>query len=157
MKKKKKNLSDLRTFFLACEFKPGSELWKTLEGFAYDIKPAFIYGSFGCLSYEPESYAILEVSDDLEPLMGYTITITEPITLKLLDKIKGYNGHNAFNFHNKRLVHAYTDLETVQDAWAYVLSDSVLESYRSIEKIDFGIWSEDEKQIELLEKIGEEL
>lgn len=156
-KKKKQNLADLRTFFLACEFKPGTELWKTIEGFAYDIKPAFIYGSLGIISYEPDSYGILEVSQDLEPLMGYICTITEPITLQLLDKIKGYQGNFAFNFHKKTLVHAYTDVNVVQDAWAYIVSDSVLEAYRSIEKIDFGIWNEDQKQIELLEKIGEEL
>lgn len=86
--------------------------------------------------------------------MGYICTITEPTTMLLLDKIKGFNGIDAFNVHMKRLVKAYTDTETHQSAWSYVLTDQVLESYEKIQQIEFGIWAEDEKQIELLEQIG---
>lgn len=156
-KKKKENLDDLRTFFLACEFKPYSELWSVLDGFAYDVKPAFIYGSLGIIGYNPESYAIIDTTDNNQPLLGYICTISELTTVKLLDKIKGYYGPESFNFHIKRLVHAYTDLETVIDAWGYVLSDHVLESYEILEQVNFGIWSNDQKQIELLEEIGESL
>lgn len=157
MKKKKQNLNELRTYFLACEFKPGSELWSVLDGFAYDVKPAFIYGSLGIISYEPNSYSIIDLNPDATPLMGYICTITEPITALLLDKIKGYYGENSFNTHTKKLVHAYTDVKTVQNAWAYVLSDIVLETYQTLEAVEFGVWDKDEKQIELLEKIGESL
>ncbi len=156
-KKKKKNLKDLKTFFLACEFKPGSELWSVLDGFAYDVKPAFVYGSLGVVGYKPESYSIIDLNEKSQPLLGYICTITEPTTAMLLDKIKGCLGDGAFSTHDRKLVHAYTDLETVVDAWAYVISDLVLESYESIEQVEFGIWDHDEKQINLLEKIGESL
>ena len=131
-KKKKQNLKDLRTFFLACEFKPYSELWSVLDGFAYDVKPAFIHGSLGVLGYDPESYAIIDINEEAQPLLGYICTITEPTTLLLLDKVKGFNGKGAFNTHNKRLVHAYTDVEEVTNAWAYVLSDLVLDQHNAI-------------------------
>jgi len=156
-RKKKKNLDDLRTFFLACEFKPGSELWSILDGFAYDIKPAFVYGSLGVIGYKPESYSIIDLNEKSPPLLGYICTITEPTTVTLLDKIKGNLGPDAFNTHDRKLVHAYTDLQTVTDAWAYILSDYVLESYESIEQVEFGIWDHDEEQIHLLERIGESL
>lgn len=156
-KKKKGKLADLRTFFLACELKPGSELWSVFDGFAYDVKPAFVYGSLGITSYQPESYSIIDINENSQPLLGYICTITEPTTALLLDKVKGFNGANAFNSHIKKLVHAYTDLETVTNAWAYIMSDYVLESYEQIEQVEFGIWDQDEKQINLLEKIGESL
>lgn len=157
-RKKKQKLTELRTFFLACEFKPGSELWSVLDGFAYDVKPAFVYGSLGVIGYKPkESYAVIDINEKGQPLLGYICTITEPTTVELLDKIKGNLGTDAFNTHTRKLVHAYTDLQTVTDAWAYVLSDIVLESYESIEQVEFGIWDHDEKQITLLEKIGESL
>lgn len=156
-KKKKKSLSDLKTFFLACEFKPDSKLWSVLDPFAYDVKPAFIYGSLGITSYEPESYSIIDIHENAQPLMGYICTITEPTTCLLLDKLKGYNGINTFNTHLKKLVHAYTNVEEVTDAWCYVLSDAVLDAYESVEQVVFGLWQHDEKQIDLLEKIGESL
>lgn len=70
-KRKSKNLADLRTFFLACEFKPSgaNSLWSTFEPFAYDIKPAFIYGTLGMIGYNPDSYAILDVYDEGSPLL----------------------------------------------------------------------------------------
>jgi hypothetical protein len=156
-KNKKTNIKNVTTYFFACEFKPGSELWSVLDGFAYDVKPAFIYGSLGVISYEPESYSIIDVNSQNQPLLGYICTITEPITASLVDKIKGYYGNKAFSYHTKKLVHAYTDLDNFTNAWAYVLSDYVLESYEQIEQIEFGIWDHDEKQIHLLEKIGESL
>lgn len=156
-KKKKQSLNDIKTFFLACEFKPGRDLWSVLDPFAYDVKPAFIYGSLGILGYKPESYSIIDVSDEGQPLLGYICTITEPTTKLLLDKIKGFNGDQAFNTHIKKLVHAYTDVEIVTNSWCYVLSPYVLESYEQIEQVEFGIWDHDEKQINLLEKIGESL
>lgn len=155
-KKKKDNLDELYTFFLACEFKPGSDLWSVLDPFAYDVKPAFIYGSLGILNYNPETYAIMDVNDQGSPLVGYIFTITHEDTRLLLDKIKGYNGQEAFNTHFKTLVHAYTDVNEVTSAWAYILSDYVLETYESIEQVDMGIWDgDDEQQLALLEKIEE--
>lgn len=156
-RKKKQRLDELRTYFLACEFKPGSDLWSVLDGFAYNVKPAFVYGSLGVIGYKPESYSIINLNDKGQPLLGYVCTITEPTTVTLLDKIKGCMGPDAFSMHTKKLVHAFTDPKTVTDAWAYVLSDMVLESYESIEQIEFGIWDHDDKQIDLLEKIGESL
>lgn len=153
--KNKENLADLRTFFLACEFKPGSTLFSVLDPFVYDVKPAFIYGSLGIVNYEPEAYSIMEVYDQGSPLLGYIMTITHEDTITLLDKIKGFSGPNGFNTHLRRLVHAYTDVKEVTNAWAYVLSDYVLEAFQSVEQIEFGIWSDDEKQVALLEKIGE--
>lgn len=158
--KKKVNLKDLKTYFLACEFKPDgpNSLWSaTFDGFAYDVKPAFIYGSLGVIGYEPEAYSIIDISENSPPLIGYLCTITEPTTNLLLDKVKGYYGPGAFNLHSKKLVHAYTDLETVTYAWAYVLSDLVLDSFEQIEQVELGIWDDDEKQIKLLEKIDEGL
>ena len=156
--KKKRKLADLRTFFLACEFKPKLDLWSVLDPFAYDVKPAFIYGSLGVIAYEPESYAIVDIDKESPPLLGYIMTITHQDTILLLDKIKGYNGIDAFNYHTRKLVHAYTDVQEVTDAWCYVLSESVLESYQQIEQIEFGLHDdEDEDQMALLEKIEESI
>lgn len=157
MKKNKKKKEELQTYFLACEFKPGSDLWSVLDGFAYDVTPAFIYGSLGVIGYEPESYSIIDLNENSEPLIGYICTISETTTVKLLNKIKGYYGEDAFNFHVKKVVRAYTDLEEETDAWVYVMSDQVLENHEKIEQVEFGIWDHDEKQIHLLEKIGESL
>lgn len=156
-KKKKDNLGDLRTFFLACEFKPGSTLFSVLDPFAYDIKPAFIHGSLGVLSYKPETYSIIDVNDESEPLLGYVMTITHPDTVLLLDKIKGFNG-DSFNVHTRKLVHAFTDVHDVVNAWCYQISSHVLDAFESIEQVELGLWDEsDDKQIALLEKIGESL
>lgn len=154
--KKKQNPEDIKTFFLACEFKPGgaNSLWSASIGsFAYDVKPAFIYGSLGIIGYEPESYSIIDTSDNSPPLLGYLCTITEPTTCLLLDKIKGVYGNNTFNYHTKKLVRAYTDLQTEVNAWAYVISDNVLENFEQVEQIEFGLWEDDKEQIELLEQI----
>lgn len=158
-RKKRKSLKNIKTFFLACEFKPNgaNSLWSVLEPFAYDIKPAFVYGSLGIIGYEPMAYSIIDMSNDSQPLLGYVCTISEPNTITLLDKVKGYNGENSFCTHSKKLIHAYTDVEEVTDAWAYVISDYVLETYEQIEQVEFGIWDQDEKQIHLLEKIGHDL
>ena len=159
-KKKKQKLNDIKTFFLACELKPSgpNSLWSAcLENFAYDVKPAFIYGSLGVVGYTPDSYAVVDINEAGQPLLGYICTITEATTLLMLDKLKGYNGPDAFNMHNKKLVHAYTDIEVVTNAWCYSLSEFVLESYEQIEQVEFGIWDQDEKQLNLLEKIGESL
>lgn len=150
---KPERLTEINRFFLACEFKPHSALWSVLDPFAYSVKPAFIYGKLGVISYSPESYAVLETGQHGEPLLGYVVTITEPDTVLLLDKIKGYNGPDAFNTHVRQLTHCYTDLNKVVTAWTYVLSKPVLEAYTQIQQIEFGLWSEDEKQIALLDKI----
>ena len=42
---KREDVNDIRTFFLACEFKPSAEFWNIIEPFAYNIKPAFIHGN----------------------------------------------------------------------------------------------------------------
>lgn len=152
----REDVNDIRTFFLACEFKPSAEFWNVLESFAYDIKPAFIYGSLGIISYDPAAYSIVEVNDECQPLLGYIMTITHPETVMLLDRMKGYLGQNSFNTHVRKLVHAYTDMEKVQNAWCYTLSNNVINAYQQIEAVEFGMWDDnDEKQVTLLEKIIE--
>lgn len=156
MRPDKENVENINRYFLACEFKPhtaNKELWSVLDPFAYDIMPAFIHGSLGILSYEPESYGIMEVNDKSPPLLGYLMTITHPATALILDKIKGFHGPESFNFNVKRLVHVYTDVSEVTNAWCYVVSDYVLQAYQQIEQIEFGLWDEDKDQLELLEKI----
>lgn len=162
MKKRKgkrsghENIEELRTFFLACEFKPNTRLFSVLDPFVYDIKPAYIHGSLGVIAYNPNAYAIVDADEKSQPLLGYIMTITEPDTVELLNKIKGYNGPSGFNMHQRKLVHAYTDVKVVENAWAFVLSDATLDAYEQIEQIEFGLWDEqDEAQITFLEKIGE--
>jgi len=152
------DITELRTFFLPCEFKPNTPFFSILDPFAYNIQPAFIHGSLGIISYNPETYSIIDIDDVGSPLLGYIMTITEPDTIMLLDKIKGYFGPNAFNTHNKKVVKAFTDIEMSQDAWIYQLSETVLEKYQQIEQVELGIWDEsDENQVDFLEKIGEGL
>lgn len=150
---KRENIQDIRTFFLACEYKPGAAFWNIIEPFAYDIQPAFIYGSLGVMAYEPASYSVVETSDECQPLVGYIMTITHPETIMLMDRMKGFLGDNSFNFHIRKLVHAYTDIKEVRNAWSYIISSNVLNAYQSIETVEFGIWDDDEKQVHLLEKI----
>jgi hypothetical protein len=153
---KREKVDDIRSFFLACEFKPNSDLFSVLDPFAYDIKPAFIHGSLGIVAYEPEAYAIVDADEKSPPLMGYIMTITHPDTILLLDKIKGVNGPTGFNYHTKKLVHVYTDIDVVQNAWIYILSESALDAYEQIEQVEFGLWDEeDEQQISFLEKMGD--
>lgn len=152
---KNEDINDIRTFFLACEFKPSAEFWSLVEPFAYDIKPAFIHGNLGILAYEPPSYSIVEANDECQPLLGYVMTITNPETIMLLDRVKGYLGENSFNTHVRKLVHAYTDVDKVQNAWCYMLSGNVLNAYQQIESVEFGMWDDDENQVTLLEKIIE--
>lgn len=154
-KRKRENVQDIRTFFLACEFKPGATFWSVLDPFAYDIQPAFIYGSLGVVSYEPDAYAIVEAGDECQPLMGYIMTITHPETIMLLDRSKGFLGDRAFNTHVRKLVHAYTDVGKVTNAWCYLLAANVLNAYQQIETVEFGMWDDDEKQVALLERIVE--
>ncbi len=152
----RENVNDIRTFFLACEFKPKAEFWSIIEPFAYNIKPAFIYGNLGIIAYEPAAYSIVVASEECEPLLGYIMTITHPETIMLLDRMKGYLGENSFNTHVRRLVHAYTDVDKVQNAWCYMLSSNVINAYQKIESVEFGIWDDnDDKQANLLEKIIE--
>jgi hypothetical protein len=146
-------LAEINRFFLACEFKPNSALWSVLDPFAYDVRPAFIYGKLGVISYKPNAYAITEIKSTEEPLLGYLVTITNPETILLLDKIKGYNGPEAYNTHVRQLTHAYTDINQVVTAWCYVLSDYVTNAYEEIQQIEFGLWADDKKQIDLLDKI----
>lgn len=154
----KDDITELRTFFLACEFKPNSPLFSILDPFAYNIQPAFINGSLGIISYDPETYSIIDIDESAAPLLGYILTITEPDTLTMLDKIKGYYGPEAFNTHQKKIIRAFTEIDVYQSAWIYQLSESVLEKYEQIEQVELGIWDElDEDQVEFLEKIGESL
>ena len=155
---KRNKFKDLRTFFLACEFKPNSDLFSVLDPFAYDISPAFIHGSLGVISYDPTSYAVIDIQDNSEPLLGYVMTITHPDTILLLDKIKGDYGNNSFNMHDRVAAKAFTDVDESQDAWCYVLNEFVLENFEQIEQVEMGMWDEeDDQQIELLEKLGENL
>lgn len=144
---------DVRQFFLACEYKPGGEFWNLIEPFTYDIKPAYMYGSLGVMSYEPESYSVVEVNEKAQPLMGYLLTITHPETIDFLDRAKYYLGEDAFSFHIRRLVKVYTGPKEVTNAWCYVVSNPVLAAYQQVETVEFGMWDDDEKQIKLLEQI----
>lgn len=150
-----KKLEDIKTFFLSCEFKPGGPFWSVVEGFAYDIVPAFIHGNLGIVAYSPNCYAILEEGADHEPLMGYAMTISCPDMIRLLDRMKGFLGENAFNWHVRKLVHAYTSPDKVTDAWAYVLAPTVLQAYQSVETVQNGMYRDDPKEQELLEKVME--
>jgi len=152
---RRENIQDIRTFFLACEFKPGAAFWTVLDPFAYDIRPAFVHGSLGILAYEPASYSIVETGDACQPLLGYVMTITHPETIMLLDRSKGFLGDNCFNTHIRKLVHAYTDVNKVMNAWCYILSSNVLNAYQQIETVEFGMWDNDAKQVNLLERIIE--
>lgn len=156
VRERKDPLAELHTFFLACEFKPKSELWAVLDPFAYDVQPAFTFGSLGIINYDPVAYAIIEATPEGNPLLGYIMTITHAGTVLLLDKIKGYNGTDYFNYHLRKIVKAYTDVETDVPAWCYVLSDDVAHGYTSIEQVEFGLHDDqDEQQKALLAKLEE--
>ena len=150
-KKTKKKAGDIHSYFIPCEMKPGSPLWSVLDPFAYDIKPAFIFGSLGVLSDEKDSYAVLETSDDSPPLLGYVMTITNKDTELLLDKIKSYDGPGCLNKHEKIVVKAHLDLEKSVKAFCYVLSETFLKCFMSIEQMEFGLHDEDEKLEKLLD------
>jgi hypothetical protein len=151
--KEPETISDIRRFFLACEFKPCSKLWSVLEPIAYDIIPAFTHGRLGVLSYDPATYGILNLNDSDEPLLGYIMTITNPDGILLLDKIKGFYGNGAFNTHIRTLGHVFTEPRKVMSAWCYVVSPYVVNVYQQIQQVEWGIWEQDKNQIELLEKI----
>lgn len=152
--KKPERLSEIRRFFLACEFKPRTELWSVLDPVAYDVQPAFIHGKLGIMGYDPACYSIISVDEDDEPLVGYLMTITNPDGIMLLDKIKGFNGKNSYNTHYRCLTHVYTSPEKVITAWSYLISPKILEVfYKQIEQIEWGLWQQDEKQIALLDKL----
>ena len=158
IKHKESSPDELNTFFLACEFKPNAPMFSILSSFAYDIQPAFIHGSLGVIAYEPESYAIIDADENGMPLIGYILTITEPDTVSLLNKLKGYLGPNAFNFHHKKIVQAFIDVNVSKPAWVFQLSEYVLESYSQIEQVELGLTNEDDEVLmEFLEKIGEAL
>lgn len=111
----------VRSFFLACEYKPGGEFWSIIEPFAYDIQPAFVYGSLGVLGYEPETYSIVETGEEGgQPLMGYLMTITHPETIEFLDRAKYFLGEDAFNMHVRTLTTVFTDIKSSTEAWCYV-------------------------------------
>lgn len=133
---KKPELSDVKQFFLACEFKPNSKLWSILEPTAYDVTPAYIHGKLGVLSYDPAFYAILSIEEQDEPLMGYLLTISNPDGILLLDKLKGFNGKESFNTHYRILSKVYTDPKKSCVAWCYVISPHVLSIYQQIEQIE---------------------
>lgn len=151
--RKPERLCDIRRFFLACEFKPHSKLWSVLDPVAYDVKPAFTHGKLGCLGYDPATYSILSVDESDEPLVGYLMTISNPDGILLLDKIKGFNGKGSYNTHVRTLAHVFTAPSKVITAWCYTLDPQVLATFTQVEWIEWGLWEEDEKQLELLDKI----
>lgn len=154
MKNKENNIEEIRRFFLACEYKPNGDFWNIIEPFAYDIKPAYIYGNLGVMSYEPESYSIVEMNKDCDPLMGYVMTITNPDTIQFLDRAKYFLGENAFNMHIRNLARAYVDTDTFIEAWAYMLSTNVITAYQKVQTVEYGIWDDrDEEQVSLLAKV----
>lgn len=151
---KKENIEDIRKFFLSCEYKPGGEFWNIIEPFAYDIQPAYIFGTLGIVSYHPESYSIVEVGKDCEPLMGYVMTLTNPDTIQFLDRTKYFLGDNAFNMHVRSLAQVHLDEDNYIQAWVYMLSQSVLTAYQKMEVVEYGIWDDkDENQAHLLAKV----
>jgi hypothetical protein len=150
----KKRKTRVKKFFLACEFKPNCPLWSIVEPFAYDVQPAYVHGKLGIISYNPPTYAIVELDQDDDPLIGYVMTITNPDTILLLDKIKGYYGKAAYNTHIRSVQKVYIDKNKDLDAWCYMLSKYVLNAYTQVETIEFGLWDEDKAQVALLEKIG---
>jgi len=147
-------------FFLPCEFKPNSmqkEYWSVIEPFVYDVDVAYTHGILGIIGYSPIAYSIVEINSATEPLMGYAMTITHLDTVKLLDKVKGWNGDGAFNVHTRVLIDAYDKNDKSFSAWAYVMSDDALSMYRQIEQVKYGFWDdEDEPQFDLLEKLEED-
>lgn len=152
--KESENLSDINRFFLACEFKPRTQLWSVLDPVAYDVTPAFIHGKLGVMAYEPACYSIVSADEADDPLVGYLMTISNPDGILLLDKIKGFNGKNSYNIHYRCLTHVYVSPEKVTSAWCYLISPKIVEVfYKQIEQIEWGLWEQDEKQIELLDKI----
>jgi hypothetical protein len=52
---KPEKVTDINRFFLACEFKPLTPMWSVIDPFAYDVKPAYLYGKLGVISYNPAS------------------------------------------------------------------------------------------------------
>jgi hypothetical protein len=136
-----KQIRKINRFFLACELKPGTRLFKTeLSDFSYDIKPAFIFGKLGVISYTPNSYSLIKVSGK-DIVVGYMLTITNPDAILLLDKLKSFYGRGSFNYHVRKLVHAYTDPATVETAWAYILSEQTMRYFESIEGVpNSGFW-----------------
>lgn len=141
------------SFFLACEFKPGGAHWGVVEPFAYDLRPAFMYGSLGILGYDPMSYAVVEEGKGCQPLMGYLMTITCPDMVQLLDRLKGIMGEGGFSLHARRQIEAFADVGKPQPAWCYMISGPVLNAYQSIETVEFGMTTKDERQTRLLNKI----
>lgn len=141
-------------FFLACEFKPHCPLWSILDPFAYDICPAYVHGKLGIISYKPKTYSIVSMDPEDEPLIGYLMTITNPETVLLLDKIKGHYGKGSYNTHFRTLQQVYIDKSKSEAAWCYALTKYVLNAYTQIETIEFGLWDKDKEQVALLEKIG---
>ena len=71
----------------------------------------------------------------------------------LLDKIKGFNGKGSYNTHVRTLAHVFTAPSKVITAWCYTLAPQVLATFTQVEWIEWGLWEEDEKQLELLDKI----
>lgn len=151
--KQKQEAAATTSFFLACDFSPGGQCWSVVEGFAYDIMPAYILGNLGILSYEPNYYSIIDEGELYDPLMGYLMTITCKEMVSLLDKAKGFLGEGAFNWHERKLVKAHTEVGKPQEAWAYMLAPDVFRSYQSMETVEYGMLKEDEKKHELLQEL----
>lgn len=144
---------EVTSFFLACEFRPGGPHWGVVDGFAYDVKPAYIRGSLGMIAYDPPAYAIVEEGEGCQPLMGYLMTITCPDMVALLDRAKGHLGESGYNCHIRRVVNAYTDQRRFTPAWCYIISGQILNAYQSIETVEYGLTGKDPKLSTLLEKI----
>lgn len=141
----KTEFSGIKSLFICDEFQPGAPYWNIISPFAYDIKPSYILGTLGKLF--DNSYSILELSDDPDCLIfGYTMTITEPLTIQLLDKLKCFQGFNALSFHYKMVVKTYTEnSKKSKKAFCYILSPDCLDSFESIKSIERGIWRTDDK------------
>lgn len=155
LNKKSEKVRNINTFFLACEFKPGGPFFSVIEPFVYDIKPAFTYGTLGILG--EGTYSIVEIDGECQPLMGFIMTITNPETALLLDRIKGCYGENTFNLHLRKVIPTFTsNKKRTKKAWGYLLSNHVLNLFQSIQSIEFGIYDNDKRQVSLLEKILEQ-
>lgn len=143
-----KGNNNLNKFFLACDCKPGTNFFKLIDGFTYDIIPARIPGTLGVINYEPDIYSITTI-EGTEWIYGYIMTITHEDTIELLDRVKGFYGNESLNYHTRVSVKAETEEGNEYDSWAYLLYHGVLASFESIEQVQDGIWDGDQKLEEL--------
>lgn len=153
---KSKKIRKINSFFLPCEFKPYTSLFKsTIGDFVYDVQPAFTYATMGIISYKPNVYSVLKLGGK-NPIFGNLFTITNSDTILLLDKIKGFLGPGTVNYNIRWIHPVYTAPGEFTDAWIYVISDHILKNFESVEAVkDNGYWDfADEKLFDFMDKLS---